>query len=228
MRYLLLLCMTLAAGSAPAFAAETPPQPANDANAVYDRAAAALESDRYADAIPDLHALKERYPSDPVIRSKLIIAYENSGDVARRDMELEELIKLHSSMDNPKFHAADAFQRDSFHLDKRSVGVVKYFDLIGERPIIYSFVFFPATRGGPGGRRITLGSYEADTLAARQRGEIGPTERIYHLDETTEQGHLTWSMYRGEPSYDSLKKQIIDIFKGERKPISSSISRQKN
>lgn len=199
-----------------------------DPNAAYDRATSALNEGRYAAAIPDLKALKERYPRDATVRSKLIIAYEGSGDFDARDRERGELIQLHASTDDAQFRKQSGFQRDLFHVAGRPVGALEYFEAAGERPLHYSFLVIPTKPDAKDGRRITLGSSAADTRFAKPRGDVGSNDRLYSLDEEVPGGLTTWDTFRAEPSYEDLKKEVIEILRGRRQPLASFQRKEKN
>jgi len=195
--------------------------PSIDPDALYDRAIASMENGRYSAAIDDLKELKRHFSTDLIIRSKLVVAYENTGDVQQRDLELADLIKAHSTSNDPKIRSVDAFERDFFHVGLKPVSSVECFDLVGDRPVRYSFLVL-AEAGDTSRRRITLGSYERTNRFLRQRGEIKPDERAFHLDEDTASGHITWAMFLREASYGEVKKIIVSILKGEQKPLSQS------
>ena len=222
-----LYLATVALLCASSFAQISATVPPFDPNAALERAEAAFEAGRYPAAIPDLEVLKKYDPADPLIRSKLIVAYEETANPAKRDKELAELRKLHAVSTNEAFRSQGGFHRDTFRVGTNTINVLEYFDLVGDRPIRYSFLISTTTVDSPDTRRITLGSYEIDTRYAREAGKIGPNERMFTLDETTRQGHYTWNMYRGQPSYENLKREIIEILKGQRKPVSSSLRQQK-
>jgi hypothetical protein len=192
-----------------------------DPEILYDRAVTSLDQGNYSAAIADLKELKHQFTMDLIIRSKLVVAYDNIGDTKQRDQERLELIQVHSTSTDPKISSVEAFERDYFHLGKQPISCIEYFNLVGDRPIRYSFLVLD-TSGNTTQRRITLGSYERTNSFLRQRGEIKPNERAFHLDEETPAGHTTWGMFVSEPSSDEVKAIIISILKGETKPLSQS------
>ena len=63
---------------------------------------------------------------------------------------------------------------------------------------------------------ISLGSYEVTTQVAREKGEIGPGERIWHLDEVREKSHRALAFFKKEPTYDEIAAQVAAILDGNR------------
>jgi hypothetical protein len=61
------------------------------------------------------------------------------------------------------------------------------------------------------------------TQIARESGEIGPKDRMWHLDSYTERGHQTLGMFHAEPSYADTRKMAIDAVEGKLKPAAETI-----
>jgi hypothetical protein len=71
--------------------------------------------------------------------------------------------------------------------------------------------------------RITLGSYDFSTQAARQLGQIEKDERMFHLDSYAGRDHATFAMIGAKPlSYEQTRKLVVEIIEGKRRPISGS------
>jgi len=81
---------------------------------------------------------------------------------------------------------------------------------------------------GPNGkaadRWYSLGSYEMTNSVWRETTKPKPKEgeRLFHLDEYFGNGHATYGMMVGEPSYDETRAMVVKILEGKTKPQSSS------
>ena len=70
---------------------------------------------------------------------------------------------------------------------------------------------------------ISLGSYEATNAIARESGGLKRGERLFHLDGYYPGGrHQTFGMFRKEPTYDRVKRLVIEVIKGKRRPTSGT------
>lgn len=198
------------------------PNDAIDPQVSYQRAVVAIEVDDWTTAIDELEPLRERFPSDLVIRSWLLICWQNVGDLARRDLDHQALVEIWQSLDSEE--RDPLFTRDYFRTSGKRVEALEYFELEGERALKYVFYVTDPANGEE--TRLSLGSYELTTLFMRQRGEIGQDERAFHLDEYGVNSHLTWAFFHGEPSYDEVRNLVEEILAGKHEPLSSSRSRE--
>ena len=100
--------------------------------------------------------------------------------------------------------------------------VFEHFELKGERALRYAFEIIDPEKG-KSKYRISLGSYEPTTQFARETGQIGKNERMYHLDGYYPDGvHATFGFFTKEPSYEDTRKSVIAILQGKKQPTSSS------
>ena len=154
------------------------------------------------------------------VEAKLIQTYQALADTARRDSSLAGLLKHRSLSHNPELLEAESFCREQAVIDGRQVMAFQTFAPQGDRMVFLTFYLL-----GPDGRdtaRFSLGSYDLTTEAARESGDIRPDERLYHLDYYGSRSHATYAFFRKQPGYDEVRAMVVQILRGELKPVSSS------
>ena len=112
------------------------------------------------------------------------------------------------------------FCRDQFTLDGRQVLVYEAFTMRGPRSVRYLFVVVKNDKREP--YYYSLGSYDDTTKFAREAKEIGPDQRLYHLDYYAPDRHSTYAFYVDEPKYEVVKQAVQAAISGTLKPLSSS------
>ena len=165
--------------------------------------------------------LKSSSPLDWRVRAKLIQAYTLSGETDKAQSEHKELLALEKKQ--PELFDKPYFCREQFEAGGRKVMSMEYFHLTPPRALKYAFLVLDE-EGEKVDYRLSLGSYEATNEFMRETGSLEDGERAFHLDgyyknDTT---HSTFDFYKGEPSYEDIRKVVVDILEGRRKPISSS------
>ena len=50
-----------------------------------------------------------------------------------------------------------------------------------------------------------------------------PNLRRFHLDSYWENGHATYAMFAGEPTYDEVRELVVKILKKELNPASATV-----
>ena len=93
----------------------------------------------------------------------------------------------------------------------------------GDRRVFYRFSVLDAA--GEEDFWYSLGSYDVTTAIARHTGEIGETDRLYHLDRYDEGSHHTLGFFKKAPGYDDIKQNVVAALKGSIKPFSSTTKR---
>lgn len=180
---------------------------------------AQLEEHERALAVWD--AYRRLVPEDWRARSKVIQACQALGDTARRDRERAELLALHAAGADPELAAERNFCREQFQAGGRPVVAYEHFDPSGPHRVFYAFLV-----GHPDGTlegRYSLGSYDFTTEPARERGDIGPDERIYHLDWYAGSLHSTLGFYNVLPDYDQVRAHVVAALAGTLRPVSHGI-----
>ena len=163
-------------------------------------------------------------PKDWEAHAKLVQAYQALGELDKRDKHRETILKLRQEGLQVSLSALTDYRRDQFFVDGKKVLVFEYFELKGERAILYKFIVLK-----PGAEIvdffISLGSYEATDAVAHKLGEIGPKDRLFHLDGYYSDGsHETYGFYKNAPTYEVVKDKVIQILKGNNNLTSSSNS----
>ena len=97
------------------------------------------------------------------------------------------------------------------------------FEPAGDRRVYYTF-YLPGPDGQPRGQ-YSLGSYDQTTQIAREVGDIGKNERLYHLDWYAERVHATYEFYRALPGYETVRADVVAAITGAKRPVSSTTGR---
>lgn len=175
---------------------------------------------RFFEALKSWEKLKPLEPEDWKLRAKLVQAYWAAGKPAAADREIEELRKCRSSGKYKDLSEQKFFIRDQFSAGGVNVSVLEYYDLAGERPLVWKF--FLQKEGETLDHFYSLGSYETTTEAMRAMKRIAPKDRGYHLDGYSEGGsHETFGIYTKKPEYGKIREMVVSILKGELEPQSS-------
>jgi tetratricopeptide (TPR) repeat protein len=175
-----------------------------------------------AEALKHFQRVIEISPNDYRGRARTIQIYQAQGKIEDRDKARTALIALRQSGKSPSLNRQSRFFRDEFAVGTEKLRVFEYFDFKGPRAVRYAFYILDLK--GDGTRyRITLGSYDVTNDVAQATGQIKKGERLFHLDGYfSGNGHTTYGMFKGEPSYDEIKKQVAKIVSGKQKAISGS------
>jgi hypothetical protein len=182
----------------------------DDPGLLYNVGLSGYLSGQLAEAATYWSRLKAQAPQDFQLRAKLVQVYEALQDQSARDAEREGLLALYTERKaDPKTPAN--YCRDQFTVGDRAVQAFENFEFGGDMAVRYTFYVFP-----PGGERpeysISLGSYAATNQYMRERGQLQPGERLFHLDEYRPGGaHRSLGFYKGEPPYDMVKKAVQDV-----------------
>jgi tetratricopeptide (TPR) repeat protein len=186
-------------------------------SALYNGGLAACLGGKPARAAQLWELLKKAEPDDPALLAKLVQVYQTTGEQARRDAARKEIFDLRAKGDEAARKKMVHYVRDQFTVGAHRVMVFEYFDLSGERALRYRF----SVLNEKGGEAwfVSLGSYETTTQIAREQGEIGKDERMFHLDGYFDKGnsHKLYGMYKKEPSYEDCRKAVEDILTAEKK-----------
>jgi hypothetical protein len=173
-----------------------------------------------AQALTAWRAYHAQDSTDWHVEAKLIQTYQALADTARRDSSLAGLLRHRSLSHNPELLEAESFCREQTVIEGRRVMAFQTFAPQGDRMIFLTFYLL-----GQDGRdtaRFSLGSYDPTTEVARATGVIGPDERLYHLDYYGNRTHATYDFFRKQPSYDEVRAMLVQILRGELKPVSGT------
>lgn len=195
----------------------------NESALLFNGGLAAYGSKDYAYAAELWKRSKSVDSSDWHVRAKLIQAYQALGKLAERDAERAELFELWKAGQTAELKQQFQFCRDQFEIKSQKVMAFEHFELKGARALRYVFSILNAAENGEQ-FRISLGSYDMTNAIWRETRDPKPKEgeRLFHLDGYFKGGHATYGMYFPEPSYDDIRRKVIEILEGKGSPISSS------
>ncbi len=179
--------------------------------ALFNGGLAAYMAGRHDLAVEWWERLRARESKDLVLLTKLVQAYEALGDRANRDARRAALLELRAELPPEERARRVRFCRDQFRVGERRLMVFEYFELEGDRPLRFRFSVLDEKDAEAW--NVSLGSYESTTAIAREAGEIGPTERLFHLDGNFPGEHRTYGFYKSEPTYDLVKARVIETIR---------------
>lgn len=161
-------------------------------------------------------------PSDWRAIAKIIQENQAIGKTAERDIAVKKMYKLWVNGESKKLIQQGFYIREQQKIDKGNLFVLEYFELKGEHPRKYVFnVQDPVTRNVV--FTVSLGSYNWTTQVSRESGNIGPKDRVYHLDGYAPDGtHITYAFFDSEPEYDTVRSLVFKVFSGTHRPLSST------
>jgi len=191
--------------------------------AVYNKAQEAQTAGDHAAALKGFLTVRQNCPTDWRTRTKVIQEYAAAGKTKERDAEIAALYAFRLTLPPEIQSNKTDFCREQFTANKRKVMVYEYFELQGERALKYAFHVLKRN-GMETDFKISLGSYETTTEAARSSGDLGAHERLFHLDGYFADEHRTYTFFKGEPDYDLVRQMFIEILEGKRRHISRSYS----
>lgn len=190
--------------------------------ALYNLGLLTYLEDDFNGAAKHWKALKELEPADWQVRGKLIQAYRAAGENKSANEEITQLRKARESGKYDELNKKEFFICDQFQVGKVRAFVLEYYELKGERPLAWKFILKSGEKNLD--HYFSVGSYPSTTEYARAEGSIGPKERQYHLDGYWKNGaHKTYSFYRNKPDYQEVRKEVMQIIKGDQKSISSTV-----
>ncbi|MBM4016783.1 MAG: tetratricopeptide repeat protein [Planctomycetes bacterium] len=165
-------------------------------------------------AIEQFQAAVKLDPKEWRAWAALVQLQQAAGDVKARDTERAALLDLRRKGEVPSLKDAERYCRDRFTANRRKVIVYEYFEPRGERPVLYIFYVLDE-KGRKTDYRLTLGSYVDLNLIAQQLKEVGPKERLFHLDGYYPDGtYRPFQRFRGEPPYDEVRRLCVQIITG--------------
>ncbi|MBB5353953.1 tetratricopeptide (TPR) repeat protein [Haloferula luteola] len=193
----------------------------NDRSALYNFGMASYMDEDYAQAIDSWQRLEKLEPADWQLKAKLIQAYWAAGQHDKAEATIGELRAARSAGKSDELKKQTFFIRDQFVVGEFRVFTLEYFDLAGERPLLWKFILRSGDKAAS--RYFSLGSYDSTNEFMRTNGDLKPDERAFHLDGYSSNGdHQTFSFFRERPKYEAVRSQVIEILHGKRSEISST------
>ncbi|MGE3466172.1 MAG: tetratricopeptide repeat protein [Pyrinomonadaceae bacterium] len=193
---------------------------------LYNAGFAAMLSKEFVIAAELLNSVKKLDPDDWQVRAKLIQVFQALGKIPERDREREELIALWKKGSNEELKEQIEFCRERFTAGGRDVMAFELFEFKGPRGMRY--IFRVINESGNEDHRISLGSYDMTNAIWQETSKPKPKKgvRLFHLDGYFPNGHATYGMFPGEPTYEETRKLVVDILEKNEKPISATIQAQ--
>lgn len=191
----------------------------NDANTLYNFGQLCQTLGKTQKSLAAFERVVKIDPTEWRAIEKLVQLNQALGDLKERDAARQMVFDLRTTGKVEALNEEPLYIRDQFKVEDQRVMTCEYFEMKGDRAIRYSFVVTDKT----GKYRITLGSYDPTNDYAERQGKNKPGERTFHLDGYYADGaHRTFSFFRGEPDYDTVKELVVEILKGEMIAVSST------
>ncbi len=190
---------------------------------LYNGSLAAIQCGDFNTAADLLTRLKALDPDDWQARAKLVQTYQTLGKLAERDKEREALFALRKSGTSPELSEQEEYCRERFDAAGEHVMAFEHFELKGDRAVKYVFDVMNDAGDKPK-YYFSLGSYDLTNNLWHQNTTPAPPAdlRLFHLDGYWDNGHATYGMFVGEPTYEAIRALIVSILKKEVSPVSSS------
>lgn len=195
-----------------------------EAAILFNAGMAAFSIKKYAVAETHWSGLKRLDPSDWHVRAKLVQTFQALGKLEERDKERADLFEMKRSGKIDALNEQIEYCREQFEAGGKKVMAFELFELKGSRALRY--VFSIMNEAGDGEEfRISLGSYDLTNSVWRATTKPTPKEgeRLFHLDGYFPSAHATYGMFFPEPSYDEVRKMVINILEGKDKPVSGTV-----
>lgn len=180
------------------------------------------EVERHEDALVCWQKMRKLEPDNWQATTKVVQALQALGRLDERDQAIAQVLAERQKSKDPQLARVPWFCREQFKINDRKVLAVEYFNPTGPRAVFAAFLISGAD--GKVFSRYSLGSYDSTTEVARSTKEIGPQDRLYHLDyyENGEQLHRTCGFFKTRPDYAALRDRVVKAMTAELKPISES------
>jgi tetratricopeptide (TPR) repeat protein len=191
-----------------------------DSSVLWNLGLAFAATGEHAKAIETWQSLRKIAPDDWQVRAKLVQSYQALGDLKARDEEIKSLYEYRNNSTDPKVNTAERFCREQTVMGKRRVFVFEYFSPSGDRKQFLRFCVL--NKKGEVDYYISLGSYDTTTEISRELGEIPKNERMYHLDEYTDNHHATYGLFKTKPDYEEVRSMVLSLLEGKLKPTSGT------
>ena len=144
------------------------------------------------------------------------------GDRPRRAEAIERVKRAIQTSVDPRIRAKDSFLRDWIPVGKLAVTAADYFGRAGNEFTRYQFgLGDPRPNPGIG---LLLRTDEDTTARWQETALLPPDQLLFHLD-MVDQGEggaekiAIYEYYAGEPDYDVLRVKVLQILRGEARPL---------
>lgn len=190
------------------------------ADAAYNAGTISQNAGNYEQALGYFNVVVSSNPDHWGARTKVIQLYQALGEYDLRDQARDELLDLRRRGEVEDLAMATHYVRDQFDDRDKHVVVLEYFDLEGMTPMRYIFEIFDASSGKKQ-MQISLGSYVFTRTIAKEQG-VDDADQLFHLDGYWPNGsHATYGFFIPEPTYDTVRKLVLEILDDKLSPVSS-------
>ena len=100
--------------------------------------------------------------------------------------------------------------RETLTTDAGEIYAIEFGPPAGEYAKLYLFFL---VHGGCERKVFSVGSYGYMSDFARQRGEIGEGERVYHLDLYTPESHNVLEVRFDRPTYAEMRERALNVLR---------------
>jgi hypothetical protein len=150
-------------------------------------------------------------------------AYRLAGMTQERDAEREALRQMSRDGWLPRdFH----YVFDAFDYGDKKVEVTEFPQLAGKFNFRYHFNVFDAQ--GKFVYRVALESDDLDQGVLVPRDpDLAAKGRRFSLDGYKANDHFTYGFFEGEPPYEEVRNEVLEILAGTKRPFTSTHYRSK-
>lgn len=146
------------------------------------------------------------------------------SDYAFAHEGVSKIFSKYNTYNNSKYLNENyVFQKTLKYSDKKAF-VVTYSNPTEKNRRYFRYLF--VSLDGEFLYEISVGSYETTTLFSREKGNIGPDERLYHVDlycpsEPNENGVSSWKSHysmgflRSLPDFESFTQKVLEKEEGK-------------
>lgn len=145
------------------------------------------------------------------------------NDLARRDEAIARVKLAIQTAIDPAIRASGDFIRDRVPVGRRAIAGVDYFTRQGSDFVRYQWNFGDPREDPDHG--LLLRTDEDTTETWENTAILPPDKQLFHLDMVDAKPGgpdvvATYAYYVGEPSYDTVRAEVMKILHGEAKPLS--------
>ena len=104
----------------------------------------------------------------------------------------------------------DHHVRETLVTDAGEIYAIEFDDLEGEYAKLYLFFL---VHDGCERKVMSVGSYGYMNDFARERGEIGADDRLYHIDLYEPEKHTTLEVHYDRPDYAAMREKALNLLR---------------
>ena len=168
-------------------------------------------------------AFQKLRPQEWRAQAKLIQTYQALGDIAARDRVRAELFaRYQNPPPQSDLRRNEMYCREQMTIAGRKVLAFEHFEPQGGRRVLYTFVVVSQADAGEEDYRVSFGSVDAATQAARETGALPRDKRLYQLDKTQDKSRWNYGLYETQLGYEAVRAQVVEVVSGRARILSGS------